>query len=80
MSRPEFVEAEADIRAIQWAKALDAPLYIVHLANKEGVKAVTHAKDEGYKIYAEPCPQYLEFTCDVYKSVRTDVILSARRQ
>ena len=67
MSRPEFVEAEADIRAIQWAKALDAPLYIVHLANKDGVKAVTQAKDEGYKIYAETCPQYLEFTCDVYK-------------
>ena len=67
MSRPEFVEAEADIRAIQWAKALDAPLYIVHLANKEGVKAVTQAKDEGYEIYAETCPQYLEFTCDVYK-------------
>lgn len=67
MSRPEFVEAEADIRAIQWAKALNVPLYIVHLANKEGVKAVTQAKDEGYKIYAETCPQYLEFTCDVYK-------------
>lgn len=67
MSRPEFVEAEADIRAIQWAKALDAPLYIVHLANKEGVRAVTRAKDEGYKIYAETCPQYLEFTSDVYK-------------
>lgn len=67
MSRPEFVEAEADIRAIQWAKALDTPLYIVHLANKEGVKAVTEAKDAGYKIYAETCPQYLEFTCDVYK-------------
>lgn len=67
MSRPEFVEAEADIRAIQWAKALDASLYIVHLANKDGVKAVTEAKDEGYKIYAETCPQYLEFTCDVYK-------------
>lgn len=67
MSRPEFVEAEADIRAIQWAKALDVPLYIVHLANKDGVKAVTAAKDEGYKIYAETCPQYLEFTCDVYK-------------
>ncbi len=67
MSRPEFVEAEADIRAIQWAKALDAPLYIVHLANKDGVKAVTEAKDAGYQIYAETCPQYLEFTCDVYK-------------
>lgn len=67
MSRPEFVEAEADIRAIQWAKALNAPLYIVHLANKDGVRAVTEAKDEGYQIYAETCPQYLEFTCDVYQ-------------
>lgn len=67
LSRPEFVEAEADIRAIQWAKALNVPLYIVHLANKEGVKAVTQARDEGYTIYAETCPQYLEFTSDVYK-------------
>ena len=67
MSRPEFVEAEADVRAIQWAKALNVPLYIVHLANKDGVEAVTKARDEGYEIYAETCPQYLEFTCDVYR-------------
>ena len=66
-SRPEFVEEEADKRAIAWAKATGAPLYIVHLANKGGVEAVTRAKDEGYPIYAETCPQYLEFTSDVYK-------------
>lgn len=34
---------------------------------KGGVEAVTRAKDEGYPIYAETCPQYLEFTSDVYK-------------
>ena len=67
MSRPEFVEGEADERAIQWAKAVGVSLYIVHLANKQGVEAVTKAKDEGYTIYAETCPQYLEFTSDVYK-------------
>lgn len=67
VSRPEFVEAEADKRAIHWAKAMGAPLYIVHLADKEGVDEVTKAKDEGYEIYAETCPQYLHFTCDVYK-------------
>lgn len=67
LSRPEFVEAEADKRAIHWAKSLDAPLYIVHLANKEGVDAVTAARDQGYEIYAETCPQYLHFTSDVYK-------------
>jgi len=67
LSRPEFVEAEADHRAVQWAKSLNAPLYIVHLANKEGVELVTKAKDEGYEIYAETCPHYLHFTSDVYK-------------
>ncbi len=67
LSRPEYVEAEADVRAIHWAKSMDAPLYIVHLANKEGVDAVTKARDEGYEIYAETCPQYLHFTSEVYK-------------
>jgi dihydropyrimidinase len=67
MSRPEFVEAEADSRAIAWAKSANAPLYIVHLANADGVDYVSKAKEEGYEIYAETCPQYLEFTSDVYK-------------
>lgn len=67
MSRPEFVEAEADSRAIAWAKSLNAPLYIVHLANADGVDYVTRAKAEGFEIYAETCPQYLHFTSDVYK-------------
>ncbi|WP_196606840.1 dihydropyrimidinase [Pectinatus frisingensis] len=67
LSRPEAVEAEADIRAIHWARTLDAPLYIVHLANYEGMQAVRDAVNDGYEIYAETCPQYLHFTCDVYK-------------
>ena len=66
MSRPEFVEGEADERAINLAKAANAPLYIVHLANKQGVEAVTKAKDEGYEIYAETCPQYLALDDGVY--------------
>lgn len=48
-------------------KSLNTPLYIVHLSDLEGVKAVTEAKDEGLAIYAETCPQYLHFTCDVFK-------------
>jgi dihydropyrimidinase len=67
MSRPEFVESEADMRIIHWAKALGAPVYIVHLASKAGVEAVIAARDEGYPVYAETCPQYLEFTHEVYK-------------
>jgi dihydropyrimidinase len=67
LSRPEFVEAEADKRAVHWAKSVKAPLYIVHMADKEGLEAAAAAKSEGHDIYIETCPQYLEFTCDVYK-------------
>ena len=67
LSRPEFVESEADKRAVHWAKNLEAPLYIVHMADKEGLETAITAKREGYEIYVETCPQYLEFTSEVYK-------------
>lgn len=67
LSRPEYVEAEADKRAVHWAKSIDAPLYIVHMADKEGLEVAVAAKREGHDIFIETCPQYLEFTCDVYK-------------
>ena len=66
LSRPEFVEAEADKRAVHWAKWVRAPLYIVHMADKEGLEAAIQAKLDGHNIFIETCPQYLEFTCDVY--------------
>lgn len=67
LSRPEYVEAEADKRAIHWAKSVEAPLYIVHMADKEGLEAAIAAKADGHEIYIETCPQYLEFTSEVYK-------------
>ncbi|MDD3213107.1 MAG: amidohydrolase family protein, partial [Eubacteriales bacterium] len=67
LSRPEWVEAEADKRAVHWCKSVNAPLYIVHMADKEGLEAAAAAKRDGAPIFIETCPQYLEFTCDVYK-------------
>ncbi len=67
LSRPEYVEAEADKRAVHWAKSVDAPLYIVHMADKEGLEAAVEAKLAGHQIFIETCPQYLEFTSEVYK-------------
>jgi len=67
MSRPEFVAAEADKRVVHWSKSMNAPVYIVHMSDKEGLDEIIKAKTEGYEIYVETCPQYLEFTCDVYK-------------
>lgn len=70
MSKNEAVEGEADVRAINLAKMAGTSLYIVHLGNKQGMDAVTEARDEGYPIFAETCPQYLYFTSDVYKRDR----------
>lgn len=70
MSKHEMIEGEADVRAINLAKMAGASLYIVHLASKMGMEAVTKARDEGYPIFAETCPQYLRFTNEVYKRKR----------
>lgn len=67
MSRPEAIAAEADRRAVMIARQLNAPLYIVHMDNKEGLKAAAEAKYEGYPVYVETCPHYLEFNSSVYK-------------
>lgn len=70
MSKNERVEGEADVRAVNLARMAEAPLYIVHLANEQGMKAVTEARNKGFPIFAETCPQYLNFTSDVYKLER----------
>lgn len=70
MAKNEKIEGEADVRAINLARMAGTSLYIVHLACKQGVDAVTKARDEGYPIFAETCPQYLNFTNEVYKRER----------
>ena len=70
MAKNEAVEGEADIRAINLAKMAGAPLYIAHLADRQGAEAVAEARKNGYPIFAETCPQYLHFTCEVYKGER----------
>jgi dihydropyrimidinase len=67
MSRPEFAEEEAVNRVLGLAKSVNAPLYIVHNAAKGSIEAIAQAKAHGQKVFAETCPQYLEFTNEVYK-------------
>ncbi|MBQ4596229.1 MAG: dihydropyrimidinase [Firmicutes bacterium] len=68
VTKNEDVAGEACVRAINLAKMAGASLYIVHLDNEQGVKAVADARAEGYPIFAETCPQYLSLTKDVYKN------------
>ena len=65
--RPDTMEAEAVHRLLVIAKEADAPVMVVHLTNKKAFEEVMRARANGQEVYAETCPQYLEFTCDVYK-------------
>ncbi|WP_186429146.1 dihydropyrimidinase [Clostridium sp. BSD9I1] len=67
LSRPERCESEAINRMIDLAyMAGDAPLYIVHLTNKDGLKHIKRAQRRGQKVFAETCIQYLLLDIDRY--------------
>ncbi|MCA0922882.1 dihydropyrimidinase [Pseudooceanicola nanhaiensis] len=64
ISRPQLAEEEAINRAIQLAKLVDAPLFIVHVSTEAGAEIVRREKFKGAKLFAETCPQYLALTRD----------------
>jgi dihydropyrimidinase len=57
--RHALLEAEATHRAIQLARVAGAPVYIVHLSAREALDQVVAARDRGFDVFAETCPQYL---------------------
>lgn len=64
ISRPQLAEEEAINRAIQLAKLVDAPLFIVHVSTEGGAEIVRREKFRGARLHAETCPQYLALTRD----------------
>lgn len=78
LSRPEFVEAEADKRAVHWATHLDAPLYIVHMADKEGLEECIKAKQRDTNSTLKPVRSTLNLPV-MSISVRTAETLYAHR-
>jgi dihydropyrimidinase len=59
LTRPWETEAEATNRSIMLARMTGAPLYIVHMSAKQAVRVLQEAKDEGWNVFGETCPQYL---------------------
>ena len=66
LTRPDYTEAEAVKRFLSIAKAADAPCVVVHLSTKKGYEEILRAREEGVKVYAETCPQYLLLDDSVY--------------
>ena len=64
LTRPPLVEAEAVHRGIVLARLAGAPLYIVHLSSAEALREVSAAREDGDRVMAETCPQYLLLSAD----------------
>ena len=67
LSRPPEVEGEAANRAIRIAEVLGAPLYLVHTSCIDALEAVTRARLEGQRVYAEALAQHLVINDSVYR-------------
>ncbi|MEX2178439.1 MAG: dihydropyrimidinase [Gemmatimonadaceae bacterium] len=67
MTRPNFVEAEAIQRAVQWSEATGGRLYIVHMSTGEGADIIRAAQARGVPVIAETCVQYLVLDDSVFE-------------
>lgn len=67
LSRPPEVEGEAANRAIRIAEVLGVPVYIVHTSCIDALEAITRARLEGQRVYAEVLAQHLVIDDSVYR-------------
>lgn len=61
-SRPVIAELVATQRAIAFAEATGAPVYIVHLSSQRSLEACADAQARGLPVYVETRPLYLHLT------------------
>jgi len=66
ITRPNFVEAEAIQRVVQWCEATKGQLYIVHMSTAEGADIVRAAQGRDVPVLAETCVQYLVLDDSVF--------------
>jgi dihydropyrimidinase len=68
LSRPPEVEGEAANRAIRIAEVLGVPVYLVHTSCIDALEAVTRARLEGQRVFAEVLSQHLVIDESVYRN------------
>jgi len=59
LTRPPETEGEATNRAIQLAHVAGAPLFVVHVSCKQAIDPIAKAREDGFRVWGETCPQYL---------------------
>jgi dihydropyrimidinase len=50
------------------ARMTGAPLYIVHMSAKQAVATLAAARDDGWNVFGETCPQYLYLSLEEHLS------------
>ncbi|MFO0556016.1 MAG: dihydropyrimidinase [Polyangiaceae bacterium] len=68
LSRPPEVEGEAANRALRIAEVLGVPLYVVHTSCADALEAITRARLEGQRVFAEVLAQHLVIDDSVYRN------------
>ncbi|QBP42346.1 dihydropyrimidinase [Paenisporosarcina antarctica] len=59
LTRPPEIEGEATGRACLLAGLAESQLYVVHVTCAEAVDKIAEARNKGFTVYGETCPQYL---------------------
>jgi dihydropyrimidinase len=59
LTRPPEVEGEATGRAATLTGLAGSQLYVVHVSCAEAVQKITEARNKGFDVWGETCPQYL---------------------
>jgi dihydropyrimidinase len=67
LSRPPAVEGEATNRAIQIARVMNVPIYIVHVSCQDSLDVITKARSEGQRVYGECLTGHLLIDDSVYR-------------
>ena len=67
LTRPAVAEADCVNRLSYMSHITGAAFLAVHVTCEEALNEVKLAKDKGYEVFGETCPQYLYFDDSVYK-------------
>ena len=66
LTRPAIAEADCVNRLAYMSHETDTAFLAVHVTCKDALDEVKSAKEKGYRVYGETCPQYLTFDDSVY--------------
>jgi dihydropyrimidinase len=73
-TRSTEAEAVATHRVMEFARAADVPVHVVHLSSAGALRHVREAKARGVRAHAETCPHYLALTDARYAAADIDSV------